>query len=63
MKGKWLGDSDPTELIKGKEYEIVGIDEGLDSYGVIDETGEAYCYPMEFFEITEPDPDIPVRKS
>ena len=62
MKGIWRGNDDPFSLRTGKEYEIIGIDEGFDAYGVVDETGEAYCYPMELFEITEQFPKPPVRK-
>ena len=63
MKGIWLGESDPFMLLHGKEYEIIGIDEGLDCYGVIDETEDSFCYPMELFEITEKFPIPPTRES
>ena len=62
MKGIWKGESDEFGLINGKEYEIIGIDEDLDAYGVVDETGDSYCYPMELFEITREYPKPPVRR-
>jgi len=51
MTGIWRGDTDPLELIHGKEYEIIG--EGFDGtfFEVVDETGEAFLYPAEDFEI------------
>ena len=53
LKGIYHGESDPVELIDGKTYEIVGIDEENESYAVIDEEGEDYMYPMDAFEIVE----------
>lgn len=54
MKGIWRGEDDEFGLRTGKEYEILGRDaDYTDCFGVIDETGEAYLYPAEDFEITE----------
>lgn len=53
MKGIWIGNDDELALRKGKEYEILGIDEDFDAYVVMDETEDTYLYPMEGFEITE----------
>lgn len=52
MKVKYTGvDSSPLELINGKVYECLGIEQ--DWYRVIDETEEDYLYPPEEFEIIE----------
>ena len=51
MKGIWRGDSDPLELIYGKEYEIIGEDFDGTMFNVVDETGEDFLYPAEDFEI------------
>ena len=42
MKGVYIGESDELGLINGKTYEIVGEEESLDMYSVIDEKGEDY---------------------
>ncbi|MCC8014658.1 MAG: hypothetical protein LIO87_05635 [Eubacterium sp.] len=39
IKAKYLGKSDPFSFIKGKVYDIIGKDEVLGWYRVIDETG------------------------
>ena len=51
MKVKYLGESDPLELIKGKTYEVVSIEK--DWYRIIDETGDDYLYPPQAFEKVE----------
>lgn len=53
MKGIYHGESDPLELIDGREYEIIGKNEKMHMYSVIDETGEDYMYDMDSFEIIE----------
>lgn len=54
MKAIWRGEDDELGLRYGKEYEILGRDADFhDMFGVIDETGGAYIYPAEDFEITE----------
>lgn len=53
MKAIWRGDSDPLELIAGKEYEILGTDFNGTMFNVVDETGEEFLYPVEDFEIIE----------
>ena len=47
MVVRYTGESDPLTLINGKEYEVVGIEEGW--YRVI--------YPPEGFEIVSGTPD------
>ena len=58
MKGIWRGEDDDLGLRYGKEYELLGIDEDLECYGVVDETGDSYCYPMDCFEITDRSPFV-----
>lgn len=53
MKGIWRGDSDPLELINGKEYEILATDFDGTMFNVADETGEDFLYPAEDFEIVD----------
>ena len=53
MKAVYIGDSDELGLINGKIYEIVGEEESLDMYSVIDETGEDYMYPRSDFIIID----------
>lgn len=53
MKVKYVGESDPLELLNGKIYDVIEIDEVLGWYRIVDETGEDYLYPAEDFEIVE----------
>ena len=51
MKVKYVVESDPLELLNGKIYDVIEIDEVLGWYRIVDETGEDYLYPAEDFEI------------
>lgn len=52
MKVKYIGKiSDPLELINGKVYECLGVEQNW--YRVIDETQEDYLYPPDEFEVVE----------
>ena len=51
MKVRYIGESDPLEFIKGKEYEKIGEEHGF--WRVIDETGEDYLYLPGNLEIVE----------
>lgn len=53
MKVRYLGDSDPYQLLNGKVYDVTYIDEDTGWYSVIDETGDDYMYAPEDFEIVE----------
>lgn len=53
MKVKYLGESDPFELLNGKVYDVIEIDEEVGWYRIIDETDEDFLYPPEAFEIIE----------
>ena len=52
MFKKYIGKSDPLALINGKVYEVINVNHKW--YQIVDETGEDYMYPPEFFV----DPDV-----
>lgn len=52
MLVKYLGESSPIELLNGKCYEVLSVEDGW--YRIIDETDEDYLYPPEAFELIEP---------
>ena len=49
MKVKYIEESNPVQLLHGKIYDVISIEDGL--YRVIDEEEEDYLYPAEMFEI------------
>jgi len=49
MKAVYVGESDPLELINGKIYDVLSVEK--EWYRIVDETGEAYLFPPEWFEI------------
>lgn len=56
MRVKYHGESNESMLIDGKEYDVIGIEDGL--YRIIDEKGAepdeefpGYLYPAALFEI------------
>lgn len=51
MKVKYIGETDPTALIKDKIYKVLS--EERDRYRIIDEEDEDYLYPKDAFEIIE----------
>jgi len=53
MKARWIGDSDPLELINGKIYDVLSEEWNGQFFNVIDETGEEFLYPAEDFEIVD----------
>ena len=58
MRGIWKGDSNPLELINGKEYEILSIEWDGQMANVIDETGDNFLYPLEDFELINDDKKV-----
>ena len=50
---RYLGETDPLELVHGKQYEVISIEKNW--FRIIDETGEDYLYPPELFEIEDVD--------
>jgi len=63
MKVRYLGESDPLTFLNGKEYEVLGIENGM--YRIIDEEGydpefdeiPGYLYSPDDFEIVSGSPD------
>ena len=53
MKAIWKGDSNPLELLNGKEYEVLSVEWDGTMFDVVDETGDNFLYPAEDFEVTE----------
>jgi hypothetical protein len=55
MTVRYTEESDPLELLNGKEYEVLSIECGW--YRIVDETGEDYLFDSECFEIVSGSPD------
>ena len=61
MKVKYIGKerenyvfgNDKIDLIHGKVYEVLEISQKLKYYRIVDESGEDYLYPPQFFEVVE----------
>lgn len=53
MYKKYIGKSDPLALINGKVYKVINVNRKW--YQIVDETGEDYMYPPEFFVDTDED--------
>ena len=51
MKVKCLEDSDELDVVYGKIYDVLSIEDGF--YRIIDESDEDYMYPAEMFEVIE----------
>jgi hypothetical protein len=49
MKFLYVGESDPLELLNGKIYKVLSVEQGW--YRLLDATGEDYLYPPQVFEI------------
>lgn len=52
MKVRYIGASDPLELLNGKVYEVLEVEEE-GWYRIVDETGDDYLFPPEDFEVVE----------
>lgn len=53
MKVRYIDESDPLELLNGKIYDVIEVDEKTGWYRVVDETGDDYLFEPEAFEIVE----------
>lgn len=53
MKVKYIGENAPLELLSGKIYDVIEIDEVVGWYRIIDETEDDYLFPPEDFEIID----------
>lgn len=51
MIAKYVGDTEPLVLTKGKKYQVLSVEDGW--YRINDDTGEDYLYPPEMFETSE----------
>lgn len=51
---KYIGESDPLSCINGEIYDCVDKDEDGNIY-IVDETGEAYLYLIDDFELVDDD--------
>ncbi len=51
MKVKYLGKTEFLVLTNGKIYNVLSVERGY--YRVVDDSGEDYLYPPEYFEIVE----------
>ena len=47
----FLAEGNDMDLIPGKVYDVVKEEKYF--YGVVDESGEAYSYPKNFFEVVK----------
>ena len=53
MKVRFLGEDDPLELRHNKIYDVIGVDNHVGWYRIVDETQDDYLFPPENFEIVE----------
>lgn len=51
MKVRYLGKTEYLVLTNNKVYEVKSIEK--DWYRIIDESGEDYLYPLQYFEVIE----------
>lgn len=51
MRVKFIGEDDPLELLNGKEYDVIEVDEESGWYRIVDETGDDYLFDPEDFEV------------
>ncbi len=51
MKVRYLGKTEFLVLTNGKIYEVISEERGY--YRIIDDSGEDYLYPPQYFEIVE----------
>lgn len=53
IRVKYIGENDPLELLSGKVYDVIEVDETSGWYRIVDETREDYLFDPEAFEIVE----------
>lgn len=51
MKIRYMGETRPLELTRGKIYEVLSVERKW--YRIVDDTHEDYLYPPDLFEIVE----------
>lgn len=59
MKVKWIGKTSFLMLTHGKIYDVLSVEKGW--YRVVDDSGEDYLYPPEYFEIESDEGEIDLR--
>ena len=60
MKVKWKGKTSFLMLTHNKVYDVISIEK--DWYRVIDDSGDDYLYPPEWFEVVDSNmKDVPVK--
>ncbi|MBE6584782.1 MAG: hypothetical protein E7649_07430 [Ruminococcaceae bacterium] len=63
MKVKYIGENDPLELLNGKIYDVMEVDEESGWYRIIDETGEDFLFQPDDFEPQNDVVNDPSKKS
>lgn len=53
MRVKFIGEDDPLELLNGKIYDVVEVDEDSGWYRIVDETGDDFLFEPKDFEVVE----------
>ena len=51
MKVKFIGKTEFLVLTNAKVYDVLSVERGF--YRIIDDSGEDYLYPPQYFEIVE----------
>lgn len=51
MKVKFIGKTEFLVLTNGKVYDVLSVEKGY--YRVVDDSGEDYLYPPQYFETIE----------
>ena len=54
MLVKFVGQTSPLELTEGKCYEVLSVERTW--YRIVDDSGEDYLYPPEWFEVLQEAP-------
>lgn len=49
MKVKFIGQTEFLVLTHGKTYDVVSVERG--HYRIVDDSGEDYLYPPNYFEV------------
>ena len=52
---RYKGIDDPLSFMNGRVYHVVGYSESARAYAIVDETGEAYAYTLDEFEVVGAD--------
>ena len=50
-KMNWISDDNDMDLVPQKIYEVVSEEKGF--YRIVDESGEDYLYPPQYFEVVK----------